>query len=327
MWNMESIIDTDSWKDKEYGLCEGVKTKSHRQIEKEMLDADHSNAKAGDTFVTDSGSTFFYNGEEWRHHPRDVGVALETGLDSQRLENLANELNDIMNDWQPESSAVGLDAALNSCILLTLRMYYRSPSIGEKFGDATTGFIYAFDGAGWFNMYDIDAKLGEERLVRSLNDSVARENLGKELGKKIREQHEKEELAALRIATTPTKEQLESTPGFASFGTFDTPALDPAADQIMFYDSDATISLTTAPMSFDIINDNETLVSIDMETGEVEFGENYTPSEAAKIFWDSLGYFHPKNCTCEDVFIGKVEKLWNLRHKTFDNAMKVIGNG
>ena len=235
----------------------------------------------------------------------DTNWDLEKGLDTKVLENLASDLQAI-KDRQPKGFAiVPLDAALNSCIIITLQMYYRNPNTATRFTDATTGFVYAFDDAGWFNIYDIDAKLGEERLNRG------HENLGKELGKKIREQHEKEELAALQQIHAPTKEQL------ASFELAHMTNIGDPSDNIVFMDSsDTLLSLTTAPMSFDIINDNETLVSIDMDTGEVEFGENYTPSKAAKIFWDALGVHHPYSTK------------WDTHEEetAYDSAMSLLGS-
>jgi hypothetical protein len=34
---------------------------------------------------------------------------------------------------------------------------------------------------------------------------------------------------------------------------------------------------------------NGMLVSIDLDTGEYKFGDNYTPTEAAEIFWEAVG--------------------------------------
>lgn len=32
------------------------------------------------------------------------------------------------------------------------------------------------------------------------------------------------------------------------------------------------------------------MVSIDLSTGEITYGENYTPDEAAKVFWGEIGF-------------------------------------
>ena len=32
------------------------------------------------------------------------------------------------------------------------------------------------------------------------------------------------------------------------------------------------------------------LVSINMDTGDITFGEHYTPDEAAKTFWEAIGW-------------------------------------
>lgn len=31
------------------------------------------------------------------------------------------------------------------------------------------------------------------------------------------------------------------------------------------------------------------VISINVDTGEYKFGENYTPTEGARIFWESVG--------------------------------------
>ena len=77
----------------------------------------------------------------------------------------------------------------------------------------------------------------------------------------------------------------------------------------------------TVPNTLHIWNDQGTLVEFDVDTGEVTFGEHFTMSETAKIFWECLG----KSLNHPDP-----DALWaentNLKKATvnFDEAMKVV---
>lgn len=35
-------------------------------------------------------------------------------------------------------------------------------------------------------------------------------------------------------------------------------------------------------------NKNGVLVAIDLATGDIKFGEHYTPNEAARVFWEAI---------------------------------------
>ena len=56
-------------------------------------------------------------------------------------------------------------------------------------------------------------------------------------------------------------------------------------------DKHSSIAPTTEP-SYLIIympeNPDNFLVKITIPTGEIEFGKNYSPNEAAKIFWNAI---------------------------------------
>lgn len=54
----------------------------------------------------------------------------------------------------------------------------------------------------------------------------------------------------------------------------------------------AAIALATAPTprTMSIMRvDGTPLVTIDLASGEIEYGSNYTPDDAAKAFWQALG--------------------------------------
>ena len=75
----------------------------------------------------------------------------------------------------------------------------------------------------------------------------------------------------------------------------------------MYFDS--TPILTTAANNLVIYNENcEVLVTIDLPSGDVSYGENYIPNEAAKIFWDSLSSFHKIN-TQADTILREVRRI------------------
>jgi len=281
MWNMESIID------------------------------EPTDPSVGDTWFN-GNEKFFWSGDDWMPLFGFGPANLETGLDSQQEEYLAKQLTDVIENRQPTN--VTLEVALNSVILNTLRQFYRNPDVGTKFIDATTGFTYACDGAGWFNIYEIDAILGEERLNRI--------DEGKELGKKIREQHEKEELESFKLAHVET------------IGTFDTVASDPA-DCIMFMETnpDVMLTLDPGPNTIQLFgSNNQMLVSIEMDTGEIEYGEDYTPDEAAQVFWNALGHYHPNQNLPEKFDIKEhgipvtgTGKLYSRNEWAYKEAMSILG--
>jgi len=45
------------------------------------------------------------------------------------------------------------------------------------------------------------------------------------------------------------------------------------------------------PNNMCIFNDGKTIVTIDLKTGDIEFDEDYNPTEAAKIFWESISNY------------------------------------
>jgi hypothetical protein len=44
------------------------------------------------------------------------------------------------------------------------------------------------------------------------------------------------------------------------------------------------------PSTWSLHGNNGMLVSINMDTGDITFGEHYTPDEAAKTFWEAIGW-------------------------------------
>lgn len=67
-------------------------------------------------------------------------------------------------------------------------------------------------------------------------------------------------------------------------------------------------------------DDGNMLVQMDLETGEVEFGENFTHEESIRTFWKYIG-------AAKDM---DIDEVWEecsttkTNHATFDDAMKVI---
>jgi hypothetical protein len=53
-------------------------------------------------------------------------------------------------------------------------------------------------------------------------------------------------------------------------------------------------TLSTKPHTWSLHGPKGMLVSIDLNTGEYRFGENYIPNEAAKLFWEAVG-LHVRN--------------------------------
>ena len=48
------------------------------------------------------------------------------------------------------------------------------------------------------------------------------------------------------------------------------------------------------PLNFTISNGHEEVVTIDLKTGKVTFGEGYEPDLAGKIFWEALARENPE---------------------------------
>ena len=79
---------------------------------------------------------------------------------------------------------------------------------------------------------------------------------------------------------------------------------DVAADQFLFYESDAqpTFTLNYEPTPFmTIYDDGEMMVEINVHDGTVSFGKNYDPEDAARIFWESLAGFSPWKMPAETI--------------------------
>lgn len=78
-------------------------------------------------------------------------------------------------------------------------------------------------------------------------------------------------------------------------------------EQMLFYDS--TPMLTTRPNNLQIYNENcETLVTIDLTSGKITYGENYKVDKASKIFWESLSSFHTLN-TQADTILREIRRI------------------
>lgn len=64
-------------------------------------------------------------------------------------------------------------------------------------------------------------------------------------------------------------------------------------------------------------DEGQNLVTVHLDTGDVEFGENYTPGEAARVFWETIGKFDKK----EDV---DVDVAWAEYEKTLKTSTQVL---
>lgn len=88
-------------------------------------------------------------------------------------------------------------------------------------------------------------------------------------------------------------------------------------------------------------NDNEMLVDVDLDTGEIIFGDNYTPDEAAKTFWKAIENYNapPENAmagwTLIEDEVGGTEIseeliediVKDIQATNFDNSMKGLIDG
>ena len=82
------------------------------------------------------------------------------------------------------------------------------------------------------------------------------------------------------------------------------------------------MELTFTPVNtFSIYNDDGTIVEFDTDTGEVTFGENFSMSETARVFWECLG--KSKDHPDPDALWDEYCKMGDA-HANFDQAMKVI---
>ena len=74
------------------------------------------------------------------------------------------------------------------------------------------------------------------------------------------------------------------------------------ADQLLYYDAEAKMEMAPSEFAFtsvepsydfNIFHEGETLISMDVRTGEVTFGENYTLDKASRVFWESVALMSP----------------------------------
>jgi hypothetical protein len=70
--------------------------------------------------------------------------------------------------------------------------------------------------------------------------------------------------------------------------------------------------------TFQIFNKNEMLVSIDLSTGKLQYGENYVPDHAAKIFWEAMSHNAPihKNAYDTDHVLRQVRHILKTEEGT-----------
>jgi hypothetical protein len=54
-------------------------------------------------------------------------------------------------------------------------------------------------------------------------------------------------------------------------------------------DTGSVVIVSPRPHTWALHGPKGMLVSINLDTGEHTFGENYTPDEAARVFWDTVG--------------------------------------
>lgn len=97
--------------------------------------------------------------------------------------------------------------------------------------------------------------------------------------------------------------------------------LEDKAPTLELYHSSPGEMITFEPSNDFSINDEngEMLIRLDMSTGEVEFGDNYNPNVAAKVFWNCLGQHKQADHWKESANITATEVLRDVR--------KILGVG
>lgn len=89
--------------------------------------------------------------------------------------------------------------------------------------------------------------------------------------------------AALALLAAPVRAQ-EVVKGELTFGVIDAP--------------EVILSYNPAEQALHFINEGGLVVSIDMRSGNVVYGEGYAADTAASFFWETVGRLFPR-LTCD----------------------------
>lgn len=118
---------------------------------------------------------------------------------------------------------------------------------------------------------------------------VALENTGMSTVEAVM-QAGREEHAEFAAADLPVVRQSD---GFIKVGTSEDDAPPAYFSRVS---GSTLISMPDSPRNMVIHRPNgRPLVTIDFDDGHITFGEDYTPEGAAKIFWEAISNFCPKN--------------------------------
>jgi len=117
------------------------------------------------------------------------------------------------------------------------------------------------------------------------------------------------------------------------------------SDLIYFQNGNEMLAQFTGDHLFILYDGGQDMVTVNLDTGDIKFGDNYTPDKAAQLFWETIGEFkvdqdqqtaeleyanidwiEPYDPT-EESYVGEsaidMVKKAIVNHK-FDDAMKVI---
>ena len=87
---------------------------------------------------------------------------------------------------------------------------------------------------------------------------------------------------------------------------------------IHFQPDNKMLAQFTADRLFVLYGDEgQKLVTVHLENGDIEFGENYTPDEAARIFWKTIGMFNVSQAETA------VDEAWSEYEKTLKESAEL----
>ncbi len=84
-------------------------------------------------------------------------------------------------------------------------------------------------------------------------------------------------------------------------------------DSVMYFESTPTLDFFSAN-NFEIYGeDGDMLVRINMSSGELEYGDNYNPTDACRVFWDCIDQYRKPDAWEENAEFDAVKVLGQVR--------------